>query len=98
MEKLMENENKCRRIIKKARRLQKRKMRSEMYRRYYLKYSSIKSTSADDFHREVSSEETSNVIPITINKKKKVTPAMPVPTYLTLFKERLLQASGETHA
>ena len=94
----MEKETKSRRLLKKAKRLEKRKMRSEMYRRYFLQYNSIEPITAEDFHKKVSSEEITNVIPITRNKKKKVVPAMPVATHLTLFKERLLQAFGESHA
>ena len=89
----MDKEPKSRRLLKKAKKLEKRKMRSEMYRRYFLQYNSIEPSSADDFTRKLNDENT-NVIPFKRKTRKKVQPAMPVATHLTLFKERLLHVAG----
>lgn len=88
-------EDQKRRILKRAKKMAKRRYRSEQYRRYYHQYNNLEVITTSDFDKKVSGqEETTNIIDITINKTKSIQPAMPIATHLHLYKKRLMSANG----
>ena len=90
----MIEENKLR-ILKRAKKMAKRRYRSEQYRRCFHQFNTLEKVSTEQFDKMVSGEEAKNkVVSINSIQKKIIQPAMPVSTHLHLYKQQLLTANG----
>ena len=87
-------ENKLR-ILKRAKKLERRRYRSEQYRNCFHQYNRLEKVSTTQFDSLVSGDKlATNIVDIHANQKKEIQPAMPLETHLHLYKKRLLAAKG----